>query len=82
MTDLDCVRERLTAVESNQKHMGRKIDDMHRVIVGNGDAETGIISRLANIKGQVKAAWIVIGLGATAFTGLVLALITYAARAN
>jgi len=82
MTDLTDVNGRLIVIESNQGHMSRKIDDMHKVVVGNGDAEKGVISRLGNLCGQVKAIWVIIGLGATFFTGLVLTFIAYATKAH
>ena len=71
------IHERLTAVEVNQNHMGSKIDEIHKALMGS-NGNCGLIKSVDRLeqtvktwKDSIKAVWVaIIGVAVKTFWGL------------
>lgn len=72
---------RMSSVEDKLDGLDEKLDELNaraahisRGLFGDG-AENGLVGRVSRNGASLSAVWIVVGIGATAFTGLVLTLL-------
>lgn len=66
-------RETFARIDAWQLHNGKKINDMHEALVGNGDMRNSLVTRVADLEGQARGStrtWKVLAVGATIVAAL------------
>ena len=72
----ECI-EAFTKSAEWRKNYGKKLDDMHSALVGNGNPRGGLLSRVAELEGRRQGGdrtWKIIGIGAACVAVLIAIL--------
>jgi len=48
-------RSEFDAIHASTDRIGRKVDEMHQIMLGNGEPEKGVVARLIRIDERLKA---------------------------